>query len=1445
MRIRLGRKTGRKAPAPARSAGSGASAAAALGVLSEWAREDRASRSGSAMAAAVRAEALAGGEKSNAERFRRLVGADGVWWRACAEAAAQRPGWLVSARRWLEEGETRSAAPDTADDDLRYAAELLTENAGGLELSSHRRPEDATAVLDRTRAASAGSAHLRSAARAMAATALAVSERADLMPDDALAGLLGEAAEHWKGAHVWPQPTTDSALALPAPPPAAPDRLRRAWELLRGTGAEGRQVCAAAAQMSLPGSAVGRSERIDILVAVPAGTPEPSGQQRWQGMVGALTVTVLPQGPPGLYPDLTRMGFFLGDEHFSASLRSAWRYATGGEAARTAEQCVLWRIDLPEQAHLRVDGPSFGAALALVLTELLGPPGPWYRRLPRPLTSYLRLRPRTAVTGSVDAQGGIGRIGHLDVKLAAAGEVKVRVVAPQANRRAELAAADDVRWVSTVHEARRHVRELDRHRRNITAIVLALLLIGSGIYAGVQHSADEQALRTRRAAVADRLIDAARQNLTTNPDLATRLILEADAQHSTPAVQEALLGDLAANGQLAHVLRGHSNAVTASAITTVHGTTYGVTGDFNGDLRVWNLATGTSASVVSRGHRHVTGLLVNPLLPDHLISAGSEGEITFWTLTAAGHLVLSGGCCQGKLNASTVLGEAVSPDGTTLAVIQENGTLTLVRTATGEVISTTKPLAQLGDAPTAAAREAETLTAVTFGTNAHTVYLGTSSDTTFADEQGPGHVYRIAVPAHGSPTANALATGQHGGISALRLLKNTLNDNEQLLIGTAQGLQAYDITARKDVTDFPVAGVDSTVEDIGVGPQHVAVSTVSGSYVLDALNLTRKGGVRAGVRAIALDPRETYLLTATASGELYEWNQQSRPLAEGLEPTEVAWSLAYAPDRSLLVMAAGGSLRRYPDPRRLRDDGVSGSSTYQTIAYPQALRPQSLVVARHGGHTYAAIGDWSNGTHSVLIMDVDSGKTVATPALDRATRQCEGVRGIAFTPDGSRLVVGCWNDSTLSMWSTGTWQRLRSTKLADQHIQTLGVSPDGTTIVAGTAPTHPDSEGDPASVWFLSATTLAPKAPPAVTHPGGVTALAISDDRAYTGGFDGHLRAWKLNGKPVRNRTIAAKVFAVTATKDPDLLAASTTNGIGFYDAATLEQTGPSIPLTDPKAFLSALAVSPDTRLLTATAGADQDPPVTSMQQYRLGRDQWTDEACAISGGDLSDAEWARYGDPGLDRQPLCTGHDRASSPARPSPSPTDSGVTGTRKAALVPASGPTRTQHHADCRDFGAAAHHTCHTFDGGRYAWVSTRSGGRQTLTIYRSERTNWRAVLHTPSDTRPERVQIWAATTAPREKAVAILVHYQGNHDATALSVVEDGRVRYSITGSATVVRPERGALHLWNPGYISTDALCCPTGEVSTLIGRASDGSWMTRDQQAVPRTQAPPSSAPTL
>jgi len=419
----------------------------------------------------------------------------------------------------------------------------------------------------------------------------------------------------------------------------------------------------------------------------------------------------------------------------------------------------------------------------------------------------------------------------------------------------------------------------------------------------------------------------------------------------------------------------------------------------DGPLQLWDPTTGRPGRTVPVGPP-AAGVTFSPA-GELLASLDSSGAVTLWdpvtgqsirTIQAYTGLPHNGDVYAGV---SVV---AFSPGGNMLATGDDDGTVRLWDTATGQPVRTIQAIPTSQNAG---------VSGVTFSPDGE--LLST------ADADG---TVRLWDPVTGQPvrTIQADTTGQNAGVNGMAFSP----DGKLLASADADGtVRLWD-----PVTGQPVRTIqaDTTGQSIGLN---------------------------AGVNGVAFSPDGKLLASADDDGTVRLWNPVTGRLVRTIQADTTGQSIglnagvngvSFSPDGSLLASTdvADGTVRLW--------DPVTGRLV-------RAIRADTTGV---GGVAFSPDGDLlASGDYdgTVRLWDPVTGRLVrAIQAVP--TSQNAAVDGVAFSPDGD-LLASAGADGTAGLWVTATGQPIRTIQ-ADTTGQNTGVdgvafSPDGNLLASADA----------------------------------------------------------------------------------------------------------------------------------------------------------------------------------------------------------------------------------------------------------------------------------------------------------------------------------------------------------------------------------------------------------
>jgi RNA polymerase sigma factor (sigma-70 family) len=386
--------------------------------------------------------------------------------------------------------------------------------------------------------------------------------------------------------------------------------------------------------------------------------------------------------------------------------------------------------------------------------------------------------------------------------------------------------------------------------------------------------------------------------------------------------------------------------------------------------------------------------------------------------------------------------------------------------------------------------------------------------------------------------------------------------------------------------------------------------------------------------SVAWSPDGKALAAASWDHTIRLWDPATgRELRRFTGHTNAVMCAAFSPDGKTLVSGGNGG-----DTGNVRVWDVATGQERLSLQGHDGSVVEAVAVSPDG-KTFAS-GGGGNGARTLTLGDLATGKV-----LRHLGGKDNGVNGVAFSPDG-RVLAAAYGSrgwfgrppglrppavgSVVRLWDVRTGDELHTLKGHDNGVRSVAFSPDGKRLVSG-------SHDSTVRVWEaasgkellkIAAPCRKPPADPkgGGTDRGGVFAVAFSRDgkAVASGDYDGMIYLWDAaTGR--RLHTLAGhgrEVSGLAFSPDGKTLASSSwDNSLRLWDTAT-GKARHDFPAHD--GVVNAVAVSPDGRL-AATAGGDRtvrlwDTATGRELRVLRGHTGWMQSVALSSDGKVASA---------------------------------------------------------------------------------------------------------------------------------------------------------------------------------------------------------------------------------
>jgi DNA-binding SARP family transcriptional activator/WD40 repeat protein len=427
---------------------------------------------------------------------------------------------------------------------------------------------------------------------------------------------------------------------------------------------------------------------------------------------------------------------------------------------------------------------------------------------------------------------------------------------------------------------------------------------------------------------------------------------------------------------------------------------------------------------------------------------------------------------------------AISPDGRTVLIGSDNGSVSFVDVATG---AARRGYGGQGAAVAGALYSPSGRTAVTFGDNSHVTVWDPSTNTPVTELSGPlGQVQNAVI----GPSGTTLYTASLDGVMLAWDLTGSQRFGERARLGPAVPCcdpvspRAPPMALSPDGTEFAAR----------IGGSTVGLFSTQTLARLQSFTVKPAGNV---ITALAWSPSGSELAAAGHSGLIQLWSVEGQPRLQrslvGLQPLtgvpEAIQSVAFSPDGALVAASDETETTSTQDTAALpladlaiwqagtgavvasRDLGEGngpGGSDVLSFSPNGRLLAVSLL---HGGVlvldpttgqlrrklsdpgddtislAFAPGGTLATGTlaGTVYLWNPKTGARLGAPLVAALAP----VTSIAFDPSGQRFATTGYQDGTVKLWSTATLQQEGPALATDQGAtSTSAFDPVGSGLIA-------------------------------------------------------------------------------------------------------------------------------------------------------------------------------------------------------------------------------------------------------------------------------------------------------------------------------------------------------------------------------------------------------------
>ncbi|MDE0400033.1 MAG: sigma-70 family RNA polymerase sigma factor [Candidatus Poribacteria bacterium] len=528
--------------------------------------------------------------------------------------------------------------------------------------------------------------------------------------------------------------------------------------------------------------------------------------------------------------------------------------------------------------------------------------------------------------------------------------------------------------------------------------------------------------------------------------------------------------------------------------------------DNEGTILLWHRSTGAQ-KVLTRGLKWVSNLVFSP--DGKTIASGRVGTIRFWdTITGEEKDALTG--------LPENIGDlSFSPDGKTIVSVTWSGEICILDRITGE------------PQKTFAVPITDSVFSITFSPDRNIVAIGSRDGNIYLSDLNTGKLMR-KLTGHSVDVQRVVFSPDGKTLASSSYIDETV--------------RIWDVSTgkpRRTLTEHT-----GDIEGLAFSPDgKTLVSSGSGDGTIrfwDVRTGNQKHAVTGHadyVYSVAFNPDGKFFASGYADGSIRFWDAETGLHLKTFKKGYEASGLVFSEDGKTLAYAEGLDIR-------LQDAGTGEEKMLLTGhewgMHSMALSPDGDILASGSEDTTIRLWDMHTGAHkktlnghkhrvysvafspdgktlasgsddnTIRLWNVDTGETerILTghagefEGVDNGPSSVEGVKSVAFSPDGKTLASG-GGDNVIHLWDIGTGKS-KMTLVGHTHwVFSLAFSPDGKTLASGSV----DSD-----IRLWDPHTGQPKKT-LTGHGDWVRSIAFSPDgkTLVSGSDDGSVLLWRID----------------------------------------------------------------------------------------------------------------------------------------------------------------------------------------------------------------------------------------------------------------------------------------------------------------------------------------------